>query len=165
MKRRILGIDPGFALVGFGIVDEENGTLTAVDYGVISTPKEQKFADRLEVIHKGILSLIDRYKPDEMALEELFYFRNQKTVITVAEARGVIVLSGIERKMPMFEYTPMQIKQAITGNGRAEKKQIQFMVKNILGLESIPKPDDAADAVAVALTHLQTNANIVDNRL
>ncbi len=163
---RILGIDPGFALMGFGIVDKlDNGNCVAVDYGVIETKKGEKFATRLSTIYNGVLSLIDNYKPDAIAIEELFYFKNQKTIIPVAESRGVVILAGIERGVKMFEYTPLQIKQALTGNGRAEKKQIQFMVKNILGLNSAPKPDDAADAVAVALTHLQTNNDLVDNSI
>ena len=165
MKRRILGIDPGFALVGFGVVDEENGRLTAVDYGVISTPKEDKFAVRLETIYDSMTQIIKTYQPDAISIEELFFFRNQTTVIPVAEARGIIVLCGRQNHIPMYEYTPLQIKQALTGNGRAEKKQIQFMVKNILGLEKVPKPDDAADAVAVALTHLQFNNTLSDNSL
>ena len=162
---RVLGIDPGFALVGFGIIDEFNGNYSVVDYGVIETTKDEIFSTRLAIIYRSMCNLIDKYKPDAIALEELFYFKNQKTVIPVAEARGVIVLAGIERMGEMYEYTPLQIKQALTGNGRAEKKQIQFMVKNILGLEKVPKPDDAADAIAVALTHLQTNNNLVDNRV
>ena len=117
------------------------------------------------MIYKGMCDLIDTYKPDAIAIEELFFFKNQKTVIPVAEARGVIVLAGIQKLGNLYEYTPLQIKQALTGNGRAEKKQIQYMVTNILGLEKTPKPDDAADAVAVALTHLQTNSNLVDNRI
>lgn len=165
MTRRILGIDPGFALVGFGIVDENSGNLCAVDYGVISTDKGENFALRLQKIYNGVLQLIDTYHPDAIAIEELFYFKNQTTVIPVAEARGVIVLAGKQKNVQMFEYTPLQIKQALTGNGRAEKKQVQFMVKNILGLEKIPKPDDSADAVAVALTHLQTNSALIDNRI
>ena len=162
---RILGIDPGFALVGFGVVDELNGRLSAVDYGVISTPKEDKFAVRLQTIYDSMTALIKKYQPDAISIEELFFFRNQTTVIPVAEARGIIVLCGKQNNVPMYEYTPLQIKQALTGNGRAEKKQIQFMVKNILGLEKVPKPDDAADAVAVAITHLQTNNVISDNSL
>lgn len=162
---RVLGIDPGFALVGFGVVEENNGQLKALDYGVISTPKEESFSTRLAMIYKGMCDLIDTYKPDAIAVEELFFFKNQKTVIPVAEARGVIVLAGIQKLGELYEYTPLQIKQALTGNGRAEKKQIQFMVTNILGLEKVPKPDDAADAVAVALTHLQTNSMLVDNRI
>lgn len=164
--RRILGIDPGFALLGFGVVDENvRGEVTTLDYGVIETTKDEKFADRLNKVYRGILSLIDTYKPDAMAIEELFFFKNQKTIIPVAEVRGVVILAGIERGLKMFEYTPLQIKQALTGNGRAEKKQIQFMVKSILGLDKIPKPDDAADALAVALTHLQTNNDLVDNSI
>ena len=162
---RVLGIDPGFALVGFGVVEENNGQLTALDYGVIATPKEESFSTRLGMIYKGMCDLIDTYKPDAIAIEELFFFKNQKTVIPVAEARGVIVLAGIQKLGNLYEYTPLQIKQALTGNGRAEKKQIQYMVTNILGLEKIPKPDDAADAVAVALTHLQTNSTLTDNRI
>jgi crossover junction endodeoxyribonuclease RuvC len=162
---RVLGIDPGFALVGFGVVEDNNGQLTALDYGVISTPKDESFSTRLGMIYKGMCDLIDTYKPDAIAIEELFFFKNQKTVIPVAEARGVIVLAGIQKLGNLYEYTPLQIKQALTGNGRAEKKQIQYMVTNILGLEKTPKPDDAADAVAVALTHLQTNSNLVDNRI
>ncbi len=164
--RRILGIDPGFALLGFGVVEcSDSGSMSALDYGVIETTKDEKFCDRLQKIYLGVLSLIDKYKPDAMALEELFFFKNQKTIIPVAEARGVVILAGIERGLKMFEYTPLQIKQALTGNGRAEKKQIQFMVKSILGLDKTPKPDDAADAVAVALTHLQTNNTLVDNSI
>ncbi|MBQ3213849.1 MAG: crossover junction endodeoxyribonuclease RuvC [Clostridia bacterium] len=162
---RVLGIDPGFALVGFGIVEENNGRLKALDYGVISTPKEESISTRLAMIYKGMCDLIDTYKPDAIAIEELFFFKNQKTVIPVAEARGVIVLAGIQKLGNLYEYTPLQIKQALTGNGRAEKKQIQYMVTNILGLEKVPKPDDAADAVAVALTHLQTNNILSDNRI
>ena len=162
---RVLGIDPGFALVGFGIVEENNGRLKALDYGVISTPKEESISTRLAMIYKGMCDLIDTYKPDAIAIEELFFFKNQKTVIPVAEARGVIVLAGIQKLVNLYEYTPLQIKQALTGNGRAEKKQIQYMVTNILGLEKVPKPDDAADAVAVALTHLQTNNILSDNRI
>lgn len=162
---RVLGIDPGFALVGFGVVEQNNGSFNVLDYGVISTHKDETFSTRLAIIYKGICDLIDTYKPDAIAIEELFYFKNQKTVIPVAEARGVIVLAGIQKLGNLYEYTPLQIKQALTGNGRAEKKQIQYMVKSILGLKEVPKPDDAADAVAVAITHLQTNSNLTDNRI
>ena len=162
---RVLGIDPGFALVGFGVIDEENGRISTVDYGVISTPKEDKFAYRLETIYNSMNALIKKYKPDAISIEELFFFRNYTTIVPVAEARGIIVLCGKQNNIPMFEYTPLQIKQALTGNGRAEKKQIQFMVKSILGLDKVPKPDDAADAVAVAITHLQTNNTMSDNSL
>lgn len=163
--KRVLGIDPGFALVGFGVIEQDGNSFNVIDYGVISTPKEDSFSTRLANIYNSMISLIERYSPDDIAIEELFFFKNQKTVIPVAEARGVIVLAGIEKKIDLFEYTPLQIKQALTGNGRAEKKQIQFMVTNLLGLQKIPKPDDVADALAVALTHLQTNNQLVDNRI
>ena len=114
------------------------------------------------MIYEGIKSLIDTYQPDEMAVEELFYFKNQTTVIPVAEARGVILLAGINQNANIFEYTPLQIKQALTGNGRAEKAQVQYMVTALLGLKSIPKPDDAADALAVAITHANFNQTLLN---
>ena len=159
---RILGIDPGYGIVGFGVIDYENGQYNVVDYGVIETPKEEVLPVRLAMIYEGITSLIDTYQPDEMAIEELFFFKNQKTVIPVAEARGVILLAGINKNANIFEYTPLQIKQALTGNGRAEKAQVQYMVTALLGLKSIPKPDDAADALAVAITHANFNQTLLN---
>ena len=159
---RILGIDPGYGIVGWGLIDADNG-IQVIDYGVVSTPKELTLPERLEVIYSSIQSLINYYKPDVMAVEELFYFKNQTTVIPVAEARGVILLSARMCKLPIFEYTPLQIKQALTGFGRAEKAQVQYMVKTLLGLEKVPKPDDAADALAVAICHSQINPRLNDN--
>lgn len=161
---RILGIDPGYGIVGFGIIDTHRDN-AVVDYGVIETPKEDTFPVRLQHIEESFRVLFETYKPDEVAIEELFYFRNQTTVIPVAEARGVIVLTAHKYCERLFEYTPMQIKQALTGNGRAEKKQMQFMVKSVLGLEKVPKPDDAADALAVALCHSQINPSLNNNRI
>ena len=161
---RILGIDPGYGIVGFGIIDTHKNN-AVVDYGVIETPKEDTFPVRLQRIEEGIRVLCERYHPDEVAIEELFFFHNQTTVIPVAEARGVIILTAKRYCDRLFEYTPMQIKQALTGNGRAEKKQMQFMVKSVLGLEKIPKPDDAADALAVALCHSQINTMLNDNMI
>lgn len=161
---RILGIDPGYGIVGYGIIDTHRNN-AVVDFGVIETPKEDPFPERLMRIEEGFRVLFETYKPDEVAIEELFYFHNQTTVIPVAEARGVIILTAKKFCDRLFEYTPMQIKQALTGNGRAEKKQMQFMVKNVLGLEKIPKPDDAADALAVALCHSQINPNLNDNMI
>lgn len=161
---RILGIDPGYGIVGYGIIDTHNNNYV-VDYGVVETPKEMPFPERLRRIEEGFKQLFEIYKPDEVAIEELFYFHNQTTVIPVAEARGVIILTAKKYCDRLFEYTPMQIKQALTGNGRAEKKQMQFMVKNVLGLEKIPKPDDAADALAVALCHGQINSALNDNMI
>ena len=161
----ILGIDPGYGIIGFGVIEAEHGNIKVVDYGAVTTPKEMSLPERLLIIKQSFEAILQEFKPDEIAIEELFFFRNLTTVIPVAEARGVIVLAGIQKLGNLYEYTPLQIKQALTGNGRAEKKQIQYMVTNILGLEKTPKPDDAADAVAVALTHLQTNSNLVYNRI
>ena len=158
---RILGIDPGYGIVGFGIIDYENSNYKVVDYGVIETPKEEDISVRLAMIYDAIGKLTETFEPDQIAVEELFYFKNQTTVIPVAEARGVILLAAVHSCGEIFEYTPLQIKQALTGNGRAEKAQVQFMVKAILGLEKIPKPDDAADALAVAICHANFNQTIV----
>ena len=159
---RILGIDPGYAIVGFGVIDYDGYNYSVVDYGVIETSKDELMPVRLGIVYDGITELINKYKPDCMAIEELFYFKNQKTIVPVAEARGVTLLAGINNNANIFEYTPLQIKQALTGNGRAEKKQIQFMVTSILGLNSIPKPDDAADALAVAITHANFNQMLLN---
>ena len=162
---RILGIDPGYALVGYGLIDYDGYVSKIVDYGVISTPKEETLPNRLFVIYKTLKKIIEIYKPNVVSIEELFYFKNQKTIIPVAEARGVIVLTCKECGIDVYEYTPLQIKQALTGVGRAEKQQVQFMVKTLLGLDKIPKPDDAADAVAAALCHSQINPKINFNKL
>ncbi len=162
---RVLGIDPGYALVGYGLIDYDGYNSKIVDYGVVSTPKEETLPNRLFVIYKTLKKIIEIYKPDVVSIEELFYFKNQKTIIPVAEARGVIVLTCKECGIDVYEYTPLQIKQALTGVGRAEKAQVQFMVKTLLGLDSIPKPDDAADAVAAALCHAQTSSVINFNKL
>ena len=154
----ILGIDPGYAIVGFGVIEKDNrGNCKVIDYGTIETPKEESFPLRLKIIAEGMKSLISKYKPDQIAVEELFFNNNITTGIAVAEARGVILLTAVTECGELYEYTPLQIKQAITGNGRAEKKQVQYMTVAILGLKSIPKPDDAADALACALCHAQTS--------
>ena len=153
---RILGIDPGLAIVGYGVIDSEKGKSTVVDYGVITTPKEESFPVRLAIIYKGVQELIKKYNPDEVAVEELFFNTNITTGINVAHARGVLLLAAIHHCGNLYEYTPLQIKQAMTGYGKATKKQIQEMVKTYLSLAAVPKPDDAADALAVALTHAQT---------
>ena len=159
----ILGIDPGYAIVGFGVIEKNGHDIKVLDYGVITTPKEDTMPVRLQNIYNSLCSLIERYKPDCMAVEELFFQNNQKTAINVAEARGVIVLAGMQKIGKLYEYTPLQIKQALTGQGRAEKAQVQYMVKAILGLNSVPKPDDAADALAAAITHAQTNQILGNN--
>lgn len=153
----ILGIDPGYAIVGYGIIEKIGNSVTCLDYGVITTDKDDSFPDRLVQMSDALEYLIDKYKPDCLAIEELFFQNNQKTAIAVAQARGVIVLQAKKKIGNLFEYTPLQIKQALTGQGRADKHQVQYMVKAILNLKEIPKPDDAADALAVAICHSQTN--------
>jgi len=160
----ILGIDPGYATLGYGVIRSEKGRHTAVAYGTIETPKGERFPARLKVAAEQMEILIEKYKPDAIAVEELFFSTNQKTVILVAEVRGVILLVSERSNARLYEYTPLQIKQALTGYGRAEKKQMQEMVKLFLGLSKIPKPDDAADALAVAITHAQTNTALGDFR-
>ncbi len=154
----ILGFDPGIATLGYGVISKDGrGRPQMLDYGVISTPKDLSLPDRLVLIEKGVKQVIDKFKPDEIAIEELFFAKNVKTAITVAHSRGVTLLTAIKECGKIFEYTPLQIKQALTGYGRADKKQIQEMVKTFLHLKAIPKPDDAADALAVALCHAQTS--------
>lgn len=161
----ILGIDPGYAIVGFGVIDtSKSGKDMVLDYGAITTPKEDSMPIRLEAIDTSLKYLFDKYKPEVVAIEELFYFKNQKTVIQVAQARGVIVLACQKYCGNIYEYTPLQIKQALTGQGRAEKAQVQYMVKAILNLDSIPKPDDAADALAVAICHSQVSPRLNINK-
>ena len=162
----VLGIDPGYGIVGYGVIESGSyGVYNIIDYGAITTPKENSITERLKEIYDSMIQLIDAYKPDAVAIEELFFNTNITTGIKVAQARGVILLACKQKMEELYEYTPLQIKQAITGNGRAEKKQMQLMVQTILGLEKIPKPDDAADALAVAICHLQTNNNLNCNKV
>lgn len=156
----ILGIDPGYAIVGYGVIEKNGFETKCIDYGAITTDKDTDFPTRLVQIADGLEYLIEKYNPECMAIEELFFQNNQKTAINVAMARGVTVEIAKRKLGNLFEYTPLQIKQALTGNGRAEKKQVQYMVKAILNLKDIPKPDDAADALAVAICHSQTNQAI-----
>lgn len=153
----ILGIDPGLETVGYGIIESDKGEVSMLDYGVIKTPRNISIPERLKLIAEGITILIERFKPQEIAIEELFFCSNRKTAITVAEARGAILLTAIEKCGRLYEYTPNQIKLAVTGWGGADKPQIQQMVRVLLKLKDIPKPDDAADALAVAITHAQTS--------
>ncbi len=157
-KMIILGLDPGFATIGYGVINSERGKATVIDYGTVTTPKELSFPERLLMIEKGVAQLIEKFKPDNIAIEELFFNTNITTGINVAHARGVMLLvCARECGGNLFEYTPLQIKQALTGYGRATKPQMMQMVKTLLRLEKIPRPDDAADALAVALCHSQTN--------
>ena len=154
----ILGIDPGLATLGYGILEKDtNGNSRALDYGVVLTPKEERLPARLAFLEEGLNKLLDKCTPDEVAVEELFFSKNVTTGIAVAHARGVALLTCVKRCGRLFEYTPMQIKQALTGYGKAEKRQIQLVTANLLRLKSIPRPDDAADALAVALCHSFTS--------
>ena len=153
---RILGIDPGTGILGFGVIDVVRGKATIVDAGVIRTPVKEDDAVRLVTIFEELTAIIKDTNPAEMAVEKLFFAQNVTTAMTVAQARGVVLLAGKQAGLTIAEYTPLQIKQALTGYGRAEKKQIQEMVRVLLGLKEVPKPDDCADALAAALTHSQT---------
>lgn len=148
---RILGLDPGLAILGFGIIDEEGNKLKLVDYGIINSEPDITFPERLKLLYDDLDFLINRYKPDIVAVEELFYNRNATTAIKVAQARGVQVLCCQQHDLPLYEFTPLQVKQTITGYGRADKKQVQLMVKNLLNMDQMPQPDDAADAIAIAI--------------
>ena len=149
----ILGIDPGLATVGFGVVDCFKNKFRAVEYGAVLTPAGASVPDRLSEIYDGISELCERFRPDTVSIEELFFNDNAKTAVNVCQARGVILLAVKKHGIPIYEYTPLQIKQAITGYGRADKKQIQYMVRTLLSLDSAPKPDDTADALAAAICH------------
>ena len=149
----ILGIDPGIATVGWGVVACEKGSFRYIDCGIISTPAGMRVERRLFLIHHALSDIITRYTPDEISVEELFYHTNQKTVINVAQARGIILFTAEEHKVPISEYTPLQVKQAIVGYGRAEKRQVMEMTRIFLHLDRVAKPDDAADALALAICH------------
>lgn len=149
----ILGIDPGIAIVGYGVIEYVGNSYKTIEYGCITTDPKYDFPQRLKIIYDEMIDIIDTYKPEDMAIEELFFNKNTKTALKVGHARGVIVLAAVNSGLSIYEYTPLQIKQGIVGYGRAEKQQIQEMVKMLLNLKKIPKPDDAADALAVALCH------------
>jgi len=157
----ILGIDPGLAIVGFGVIKKQGRSLEYVAHGVIKTQAKERGCDRLLKINKDLKKIIQRYQPKCVAVEDLFMYKNVKTAMKVGEARGVILLTMActKSKLKIFQYTPLQIKQGLTGYGRASKVQIQKMVKNLLGLKKIPKPDDAADALAIAILAAQTDKN------
>ncbi|MCR5121275.1 MAG: crossover junction endodeoxyribonuclease RuvC [Ruminococcus sp.] len=150
---RILGIDPGYAIVGYGLLDYDGSSFKVVGFGAITTSADLPFDRRLTAIYDDMRVLIQTYRPDEMSIEKLFFNTNQKTGIDVAQARGVTLLAAAQAGIPIYEYTPLQVKSSITGYGRAEKQQVQEMTRTILHLKEVPKPDDTADAVALAITH------------
>ncbi|MCL2568392.1 MAG: crossover junction endodeoxyribonuclease RuvC [Oscillospiraceae bacterium] len=157
----ILGIDPGYATVGFGIVQGNRSRHRLVQCGVITTSAGAPFAERLKQVFDDVSLLIRQFEPDAIAVEELFFNKNEKTAIQVAHARGVLLLAGAASGVPLFEYTPLQVKMAVSGYGRAGKQQVQEMVRRLLQLSQIPKPDDAADALAIALCHLRSATNLL----
>lgn len=152
----VLGIDPGTAITGYGLVYEENGQGVALAYGAITTPSDLTLPDRLQLIHRALTELIDQYHPDQSAVEQLFFNKNVRTALAVGHARGVTLLALAQANVPIYEYTPLEVKLAVTGHGRADKRQVQQMVTLLLGLNQVPKPDDVADALAVALCHLHS---------
>ena len=154
----VLGIDPGLATLGYGVIEKDNrGNVRALACGVVTTPKAESMPVRLAMLEEGITKILEQYNPDEIAMEELFFSKNITTGIAVAHARGVALLTCVKRCGKLYEYTPMQIKQALTGYGKADKKQMQAVVTSLLKLSAVPKPDDAADALAIALCHAQAS--------
>ena len=158
---RILGIDPGVAIVGFGLIESDHGSLRMLQYGAITTPAGQPLAARLLQISRDMEELIDAFRPDEMSIEELFFSKNITTGIAVAHARGVILCAAEKKRLPIYEYTPMQVKQAVVGYGLADKKQVMDMTKRLLKLKAVPRPDDAADALAIALCHARSATSLL----
>ncbi|PKM73979.1 MAG: crossover junction endodeoxyribonuclease RuvC [Firmicutes bacterium HGW-Firmicutes-16] len=158
---RVLGIDPGIATVGFGVIDSEGSKLTLVNYGVITTPSHTSLSSRLDQIYDDLTELIEAFSPDSIACEELFFNTNITTGISVAHGRGVIILACHKAGIPTFEYTPLQVKQSVVGYGRAEKKQVIYMVKRLLNMKIEPKPDDAADALAIAICHARSATSLI----
>lgn len=156
---RVLGIDPGYAIVGWGVVEYIGNRFAPIGYGAVITEKDTPFEQRLVEIYEGVLDICKRYQPEALSIEKLYYQHNQTTVIGVAEARGVILLAAAQAGLPIYEYTPMQVKQAVTGYGKAVKKQVQEMTRMLLSLPAVPKPDDTADALAMAITFCHTNGN------
>lgn len=162
-KMIILGIDPGYAIVGVGVIEYKGNKFKVLDYGAVTTDAKTPMQFRLQKIYMQISDYIDKYHPDAAAIEELFFNSNQKTAIHVAQARGAIITAIVNKGISLYEYTPLQIKQAVTGYGRADKKQIQQMVKMLLGLNAVPKPDDVADGLAAAICH--AHSGVMNNML
>ncbi|MBR2044251.1 MAG: crossover junction endodeoxyribonuclease RuvC [Clostridia bacterium] len=152
----ILGIDPGYALIGYGVISYSGGHFKTINFGAVTTPADMPFPARLEIIYRDINQLINEFKPDALSIEKLYFNTNTTTAIDVAQARGTIVLAAQMNKVPVYEYTPLQVKSAVTGFGRAEKIQVMEMTRSLLGLSKVPKPDDTADALALAICHANT---------
>ncbi len=161
---RILGIDPGIATVGFGVIDSDKGSMSVVNYGVVTTPAGTSLSSRLDHIYDDVATLCSTFKPDAVACEELFFNTNITTGISVAHGRGVILLACYKMGIPIFEYTPLQVKQAVVGYGRAEKNQVIDMVRRLLKMDNAPKPDDAADALAIAICHARSATSLLTTK-
>ena len=155
----ILGVDPGYAIVGYGILRYEKNRFQILDFGAVTTPAGMEFPTRLKTIYDDLTFLFQRYQPEVMSIEKLFFNTNKKTAVDVAQARGVILLAARNNGADIMEYTPLQVKQSVVGYGRAEKKQVQEMTRQILGLSAVPKPDDTADALALALCHAHSSGS------
>ena len=158
---RILGIDPGYGITGFGVIEADRGNCQLLRCGAITTPPGMEFPARLEIIYEDMRSLLEATKPEAVAIEELFFGQNVTTGIGVAQSRGVILLAIRQADVPIFQYKPMQVKQAVVGYGNATKHQVQDMTKRLLGLSAMPKPDDAADAIAIALCHARSSTSLL----
>jgi crossover junction endodeoxyribonuclease RuvC len=158
----ILGIDPGVATVGFGVIDAQRGRNRLIQYGTITTLPGQPLSARLSQIYRDMNELLDTFHPDELAVEELFFNTNLTTGISVAHGRGVILLAAEQHGIPIYEYTPMQVKQSVVGYGKAEKKQVMLMTQRLLRMEKIPRPDDAADALALAICHSRSATSLIN---
>lgn len=152
----VLGIDPGTAITGYGLVHEQDDGLSLVECGVVTTPSSQLLPERLQMIYRGLSDVVRRFEPEEAAVEELFFSRNVRTALSVGQARGVALLALADAGLPIYEYKPLEVKQAVAGYGGADKRQVQEMVRMLLNLERVPQPDDAADAVAVAVCHIHS---------
>ncbi len=161
----IFGIDPGYAIVGWGILRYERGRFTPLAFGAVETPAGMEFSRRLEIIYSELTALFARHKPDALAVEKLYFKNNQKTAIDVAQARGVILLAAKQSGIPLYEYTPLQVKSAVTGYGKAEKPQVMEMTRRLLRLAAVPKPDDTADALAIAICHGQSGGTVLKRRI
>lgn len=159
---RIIGIDPGYAIVGVGVIEYKNSRFTTLDYGAITTKANTDFAFRLKVIYDDFTQIVKQYKPDAIAIEKLFFTTNQKTAIDVAQARGIILLVASQNNIPCYEYTPLQVKQSVVGYGKAIKSQVIEMTTKLLNLNQKPKPDDVADALAIAICHAHTAPSLIN---
>lgn len=156
----VLGIDPGYAIIGYGVLEYKSNRFQIVTYGAVTTKAGALFSDRISEIYEGICRVIKETRPDAMSIEKLFFNTNTTTAIDVAQARGVILLAARQHGIPIYEYTPLQVKSSVTGYGRAEKKQVMEMTKSLLGLSSVPKPDDTADALAIAICHAHSAGSL-----